>query len=104
MRHLGTRLRVGSTVPVLLALASMAAITAMSSDTRAGTPPIYSINFHTISAGGGALRGNCFRLSGTVGQTAPGYSSGSIYSLIAGFWAPPIQASDEIFFNGFQGC
>jgi hypothetical protein len=40
-----------------------------------------------------------------VGQPAPGYSSGSIESLIAGYWQPaPTAATDEIFFNGFQGC
>lgn len=77
---------------------------ATPSDLRAGTPT-YSIDFHTISAGGNALHGNCYRLSGTVGQVAPGYSSGSTYSLIAGYWQPgPPAAVDEIFFNGFEGC
>jgi hypothetical protein len=73
---------------------------------RAGAPPTtYRIDFFAISAGGNTLRGNCYRLSGTVGQPAPGYSSGSIESLIAGYWQPaPTAATDEIFFNGFQGC
>ena len=72
---------------------------------RAGAPPTYSIDFYVIGAGGNTLHGNCYRLSGTVGQAAPGYSSGSIDSLIAGYWQPaPIVATDEIFFNGFQGC
>jgi hypothetical protein len=75
------------------------------SDARAGTPPTYSIDFYAISTGGNTLRGNCYRLSGTVGQPAPGYSSGSIESLIAGYWQPaPAAATDDIFFNGFQGC
>jgi hypothetical protein len=72
---------------------------------RAGAPPTYSIDFFAISAGGNTLHGNCYRLSGTVAQVAPGYSSGSIDSLIAGYWQPaPTAATDEIFFNGFQGC
>jgi hypothetical protein len=77
---------------------------AFGSIATAGTPT-YSINFYTISAGGNTLHGPCFRVSGTVAQTAPGYSSGSTYSLIAGFWQPaPVAATDEIFFNGFEGC
>lgn len=71
----------------------------------ASPPPAYSIDFHVISSGGNALHGNCYRLSGTVGQVAPGYSSGSLYALIAGYWQPaPPAAVDEIFFNGFEGC
>jgi hypothetical protein len=67
--------------------------------------PTYSIDFHTISAGGNTLSGSCYRLSATVAQVAPGYSSGGIYSLIAGYWqAPPSLATDEIFFNGFEVC
>ena len=90
--------------PSLLAAAAAVALGAFGS-IRAGAPPTYSIDFYTISAGGNTLYGNCYRLSGTVGQAAPGYSSGSIESLIAGYWQPaPVVATDEIFFNGFQGC
>ena len=65
----------------------------------------YSIDYHLISTGGGmAVANGCVRLSGTIGQVAPGYSSGSTYWLAAGFWAVPDSASDEIFFNGFQRC
>jgi hypothetical protein len=71
----------------------------------AAAAPTYSIDFYVISAGGNTLYGSCYRLSGTVGQPAPGYSSGSIDSLIAGYWQPaPMAVTDEIFFNGFQGC
>jgi hypothetical protein len=71
----------------------------------AAAAPTYSIDFYVISAGGNTLYGSCYRLSGTVAQAAPGYSSGSIDSLIAGYWQPaPTAAADEIFFNGFQGC
>ncbi len=67
--------------------------------------PTYSVDFYTISAGGNTLSGNCYRLSATVAQVAPGYSSGGIYSLVAGYWQPPpSSATDEIFFNGFEGC
>ena len=67
--------------------------------------PTYSIDFHTISAGGDTLSSSCYRLSATVAQVAPGYSSGNIYSLIAGYWqAAPPSATDEIFFNGFEEC
>jgi hypothetical protein len=89
----------------LLVAATVVALGPLSSIRAAALPTTYSIDFYTISAGGNILRGSCYRLSGTVGQVAPGYSSGSIDSLIAGYWQPaPTAATDEIFFNGFQGC
>jgi hypothetical protein len=91
---------------IRLWLLAVAAVTlGVLGSVRAGAPPTYSIDFFAISAGGNTLHGDCYRLSGTVGQPAPGYSSGSIESLIAGYWQPaPTAATDEIFFNGFQGC
>jgi hypothetical protein len=85
-----------------LALAALAG--AVPSATRAGTPT-YSITFHAITAGGSAMRSStCYGLSGTIGQAAPGYSSANTYSIVAGFWTGGVSASDEIFFNGFEGC
>jgi hypothetical protein len=76
-----------------------------SSDTHADATPFYSVDFHTISSGGNSLVNSCYRLSGTVGQAAPGYSAGSIYALIAGYWqAPSVADADTIFFNGFEEC
>ena len=99
MRH------TGMTLSVLAMIVSMSTIFLRWSDARAGTAPTYSITFYAISTGGNTLRGSCYGLSGTLGQAAPGYSSGSIESLIAGYWQPaPIVATDEIFFNGFEGC
>lgn len=91
---------------VLCAMASTSALAPQRSEAieRAATST-YSIDFHVISAGGNTLRGNCYRLSGTIGQPAPGFSSASIYSLIGGYWqAAPSSATDEIFFNGFERC
>jgi hypothetical protein len=89
---------------LLLGAATGFALSAFGSIAVAA-PPTYSIDFYVISAGGNTLKSNCFRVSGTVAQTAPGYSSASTYSLIAGYWQPaPIAATDEIFFNGFEGC
>jgi hypothetical protein len=104
MKHSRTRRRIALALPVLAA-AALATIALRWSDTHAGTVPAYSINFHTISSGGASLRNSCFRLSGTVGQPAPGYSSGTSDYVIAGFWpAAPTTGLDEIFFNGFEGC
>jgi len=105
MKHFQTRLRIGLALPVLAVVAATAATAMRWSDTRAGTIPPYSIDFHTISSGGSSLRNGCFLLSGTVGQTAPGYSSGTSDYIIAGFWpAAPTTGLDEIFFNGFERC
>ncbi|HZP67209.1 MAG TPA: hypothetical protein VFB32_12980 [Rudaea sp.] len=93
-------------IRVLLTFAGgsvLAAAVLAASPTHAGTSP-YSIDFHVISAGGSTLQNGCYRLSGTVGQPAPGYSSGGIYALIAGYWQTPTVGSDEVFFNGFEEC
>jgi hypothetical protein len=104
MTYFRMRRRMGLTLSVLAMMVFASTAALRWSDAHAGTPT-YSIDFFVISAGGNTLRGNCYRLSGTVGQPAPGYSSGSIESLIAGYWQPaPTAATDEIFFNGFQGC
>jgi hypothetical protein len=105
MKHLRTRLRIRLVLPVLAAMTATAVTATRWSDTHAGTIPPYSINFHTISSGGSSLRNSCFLLSGTVGQTAPGYSSGTTEYVIAGFWpAAPTTGLDVIFFNGFERC
>jgi hypothetical protein len=81
---------------------AVAALVAMP--TRAGTPT-YRIDFHVITAGGSAMRSTtCYGLSGSVGQTAPGYSSASTYSIVGGFWTSETSASDDLFYNGFEGC
>jgi hypothetical protein len=104
MKHLRGALHFALIVPVLAAFVVPATL-AFESMAHAGTPSTYSIDFHVISAGGNSLKSSCFRLKGTVGQPAPGYSSGAIYSLIAGYWQPASStASDEIFYNGFEGC
>jgi hypothetical protein len=107
MKDFRMRLRAGPMLPLLaIALASMVA---GWSDSRAGVTVAYSIDFHTFSSGGSALRNSCFGLIGTVGQAAPGYSSTTsgapMYSIYAGFWsAAPAAVLDEIFFTGFEGC
>lgn len=64
-----------------------------------------AIGFHFIGAGGHPLQNSCYHLSGTAGQTVPGYSSSANYSLVAGFWeAVPQTNVDELFFDGFEDC
>jgi len=104
IRSLRPRSRGRAFARLLVAAASFAFITLPGSATQAGTPN-YRIDFHTISAGGSRLANHCYRLSGTVGQAAPGYSSGGAYAVFAGFWQTPSQAtSDEIFFSEFEEC
>lgn len=88
----------------LVSAAAALAMVVLPMDSRADAPA-YSIDFHTISGGGSTLSGTCYRLSATVAQVAPGYSSASMYSIGAGYWQPSqFAATDEIFFNGFEGC
>ena len=90
----------------LLCAASVTACTLAVpwSDSLAGGPA-YGVDWSYISAGTKPVRNSCYKLSGTAGQTAPGYSSSSTYSVIAGFWAAaPTSGLDEIFFDGFERC
>ncbi|MBN8742377.1 MAG: hypothetical protein BGP24_01885 [Lysobacterales bacterium 69-70] len=88
---------------VLVALAAALTVSP-SSDSRAGTAT-YRIDIHRISAGGGSLHNACYRLDGSVGQPAPGYSNGATLSVNAGFWpAVAVDRPDQLFFSGFQGC
>jgi hypothetical protein len=49
----------------------------------------YSIDWHTISGGGGAGTGGAFALSGTIGQpdTSQQPITGGNFSLAGGFWS-----------------
>jgi hypothetical protein len=81
------------------------ACVAASADSGAQAAPQFDIAWHITSAGGTQVRGGCFIVNGTAGQPAPGYSSGGPYFLLSGYWTvAPITGSDEIFFNGFEGC
>jgi len=103
--RLGARPRARLAVPALTATTLALAFAIPWSGLNAGTAPTYRIDFHRISAGGGTVGGNCSRLSGTLGQAAPGYSSGSTNSIVAGFWlAAPTEGRDSMFFNGFERC
>jgi len=67
-------------------------------------PPTYAIDYHVISAGTQALFNTCVRLSGTLAEVAPGYSSAPTYALHAGFHVAASASVDEIFFAGFEAC
>lgn len=87
-----------------LSIAVLAAFSvAPVSDSRAGTPN-YSIDFHRIGSGAARLRGACYRLAGSVGEAAPGYSSGPTMEVISGFWSAAGNPPDQMFFSGFEGC
>jgi len=98
------RTRRGCVRAVLAAVVLGAVIGMPSSDSHAQTGPAYSIDFHVISAAGKRVRNDCVILNGTVGDTAPGYSSGGSYSIVSGFWAAVPTVRDEIFFDGFERC
>ena len=98
------RTRRGSVRVVLAAAVLGAVIGTPWSDSNAQTGPAYSIDFHVISAGGKRVRNGCVILNGAVGDTAPGYSSGGPYSILAGFGAATPTVKDELFFDGFERC
>jgi hypothetical protein len=96
--------RAGLVVSALATTAFVCGATFSWSDSNAatGTP---SMGFQVIGAAGPSQHNSCFRLGGTAGQAAPGYSSNQSASVLAGFWAAaPTTGLDEIFFNGFERC
>lgn len=57
--------------------------------------------FDSIGTSGNA----CSRISASVAQAAPGFSSGGSFDLSAGFQAiVAASPGDAIFFDGFEGC
>jgi hypothetical protein len=58
-----------------------------------------------IAAGGGtsASAGGCLKLNATLGQPAPGPSSGGTFALNAGYWAGRGDR-DSLFHQGFEVC
>jgi len=100
-KHFRARSRIALPVLALSALAGLGALPWPDSGAQAAP----SVGFHFIGAGGHALTNSCYRLSGTAGQTAPGYSSSATVSVVAGFWsAAPTTSLDELFFDGFEDC
>ena len=98
------RLRVRFKALLCAAVATACILAVPWSDSLAGGPA-YSVDWNYVSAGTKPVRNSCYLLSGTAGQTAPGYSSSSIYAVQAGFWAAaPTSGLDEIFFDGFERC
>jgi hypothetical protein len=92
-------------------LFSVALVLGAASTAHAQAQTTFSIDWHVISSGGTTLSGGdtsrstCFIVNGTLAQVVPGYSSGGVYSVYAGFWAgAPTHNTDEIFFDGFEGC
>jgi len=87
-----------------LRLTPLVALALLSAQSR-GQASVYSIPVHSIDAGGQTLANRCFRLSGSLAETAPGYSSSGTYAVYAGFRAAASgRAVDEIFFAGFEEC
>lgn len=99
-----TRGRARAALPMLGAIVLVGIGAFPRSDVRAqAVPP--TIGFHFIGAGEHGRSNSCFRLSASVGQAAPGYSSGTSNAIVAGFQAAsPTTGLDEIFFNGFEDC
>ena len=64
--------------PGLVAAMSCCALIAFSQN--------YTINRYALSGGGGVSAGGLYSVSGTLGQTAAGKTSGASYSLSTGFW------------------
>lgn len=66
----------------------------------------YDLHWNLPAAGGAAMNGAGYTLTGSVGQhdaIPAAMTSASCYALRGGFW-PGAQQNDVIFRNGFEGC
>ena len=64
----------------------------------------YVIQKQVIGAGGTAMSGGAYALTGTVGQHAAAIACANTYRVYSGFW-PGTPPTDVIFRNGFEaGC
>lgn len=100
--YLRRRARSRAAWPVLVVCAAFGLCATPGTDS--GAQAAASIGFHFIGSAGHNLKNACYRLSGTTGQAAPGYSSSSGYSVSAGYWSGMPNAADEIYFNSFEDC
>ena len=66
----------------------------------------FALDAQLVDAGSAMTIGNsCSRLAASIGQPAPGSSSGGGFVLDAGFWAIASTGGDDtLFFDGFEGC
>jgi hypothetical protein len=102
MTYLATIAAAAVRVPRARAVVALTLTVAVCSLAVAQT---YTIDTYVLSAGLPISSNNCFRLAGTVGEPAPGYSGSPTYSVYAGFHAAaPAKPVDEIFFTGFEAC
>lgn len=70
------------------------------------TADTFVLQYATVASGtANPMSNGCSRLSASIGDVAPGYSSGASYSLFAGFNATiPATGGDALFFDGFEEC
>lgn len=76
MRHLTWVSR--AVIAVVLALMLMSVASAQGVG--------YGLWWFTMDGGGGQSTGGAYIVSGTIGQPDTGSASGSVYSLVGGFW------------------
>jgi hypothetical protein len=70
---------------------------------RADTNGVLSLDAHVIAAGSSVrATAPCLRLDSTIAEPVAGLSASTNYALYGGFRA--IAPSDELFFDGFEGC
>ncbi len=85
-------------------VAGVAAISGGAATAQSGGG--YDLHWNTPAAGGRAMAGNAYTMTGTVGQAAASASAcgASGYAVRSGLWAG-IPEGDVIFRNGFDpGC
>lgn len=68
---------------------------------HSGPAPDFSIDRHTIDAGGSTSSGGEFSLTGTIGQfdAVPGGAQGGAFTLVGGFWGGTVEFR---FSSGFE--
>jgi hypothetical protein len=55
----------------------------------------YAVDWFTVGGGGGTISNGAYSVSGTIGQSDCGLSSGGSYGLQAGFWSVTVALQAE---------
>lgn len=81
--------------PITLLLSALA-LGVLAAPALAQSGAIYTITSSTVDSGGGVSTSITYKVSGTIGQHDAGDPTGATYTILGGFWVPPVVPPDPL--------
>ena len=81
--------------PITLLLAVLA-LGVLAAPALAQSGATYKITSSTVDSGGGVSTSITYKVSGTIGQHDAGDPTGATYTILGGFWVPPVVPPDPL--------